>query len=73
MFIWHFQLHQTLESRRDSIARKKGELAWALVKKSEKKLKERHRETSKWEKKIEKCVEEIAARNLNINKSKTGR
>ena len=67
-----FQLHQSLESRKDSIGRKKGELAWALVKKSESKLKERQRETSKWEKKIEKCDEEIAARDLRINENQTG-
>ena len=61
-----FQLHQSLESRKDSIGRKKGELAWALVKKSESKLKERQRETSKWEKKIEKCDEEIFYMDITI-------
>merc|ERR1712039_558878 len=45
-----FRLHQTFESRKDLISKKKGELAWALVKKSETKLKELQRESLKWEK-----------------------
>ena len=72
MFNQKFQLHQTLESRKESIARKKGELAWALVKKSESKLIERQRETSKWDKKIVKCDEEIAACNSRIKENQAG-
>ena len=67
-----FQLHQTLESRKDSIARKKGELAWALVRKSEAKLKDRLKETSKWGKKLEKCVKEVASSKQRINETQTG-
>ena len=67
-----FQLHQTFESRKDLISKKKGELAWALVKKSETKLKELQRESFKWEKKKNKCDEEVAACDIRIKENQNG-
>lgn len=64
-----FRLHQTFESRKDLISKKKGELAWALVKKSETKLKELQRESLKWEKKKNKCEEEVAACDIRIKEN----